>query len=110
MLNNFNFNHLYYFYIIAKNNSIAKSTKELNVSQPTLSQQLKHFEEYLGHDLFTRKGRSITLNKRGEYLLDYCHEIFSKAEAMLEGFPPQVQIDNNTISTNLSENKEITLS
>ena len=86
MLNDLNFNHLYYFHVIAKEGSLAKATKVLNVSQPTLSQQLRQFEDHIGRELFGRKGRSLDLNEDGKYIFEYTTKIFEEAETMLTGF------------------------
>ncbi|MBC98012.1 MAG: hypothetical protein CME63_09700 [Halobacteriovoraceae bacterium] len=93
MLNNFNFNHLYYFYVIATEGSLVSASKILNVSQPTLSQQLKQFEEAMGRELFARYGRSLQLNEHGEYLLSFAVEIFTKSQEMLSGFKYKNSID-----------------
>lgn len=86
MLNSLNFNHLYYFHVIAKEGSLAKATTVLNVSQPTLSQQLRQFEDHIGRELFGRKGRSLELNEEGKYIFKYTTKIFSEAESMISGF------------------------
>lgn len=86
MLNSLNFNHLYYFHIIAKEGSLAKATTVLNVSQPTLSQQLRNFEEKIGRELFGRKGRSLELNQDGKYIFEHTSKIFAEAENMISGF------------------------
>ena len=36
-----NYHHLYYFFVIAKEGSIAKACEKLFLAQPTLSTQLK---------------------------------------------------------------------
>lgn len=92
---NINFNHLYYFHVIASMNSLVKATKFLKVSQPTLSHQLKLFEERLGHELFDRQGRSLELNKHGKYLLEYTQNIFHEVETMLTGFSYQLRINTD---------------
>lgn len=38
----FNFPHLDYFYIIAQSSALSQAAKELRLSQPALSYQLKH--------------------------------------------------------------------
>lgn len=86
MLNSMNFNHLYYFHIIAKEGSLAKATSVLKVSQPTLSQQLRNFEEKIGRELFSRKGRSLELNQDGKYIFEHTTKIFAEAENMITGF------------------------
>lgn len=78
-----NLNHLYYFSIIAKVGSISKAAKDLYVTQPALSHQLKQLEDSLGCKLFDRRGRSLLLNKKGEYLLGFANHIFRESENMI---------------------------
>jgi len=49
-----NYNHLFYFWMVAREGSIARAAEELLVSQPTISVQLKELEAAVGHDLFHR--------------------------------------------------------
>ena len=109
MLNSINFNHLYYFYIIAREESLVKSAKKLNVTQPTLSQQLRQFESNIGHKLFSRYGRSLKLNNYGKYLYEHTKDIFYRAEKMLTGFNYQLSINTEVqysigISPSISRN------
>ena len=53
-----NYHHLLYFYTIAREGSIAKACKQLHLTQPTISAQLRALEESLGEQLFLRSGRS----------------------------------------------------
>lgn len=77
-----NFNHLYYFWIIAREGSIKKASQKLNLTQPGLSGQLKKLEEHFSRKLFDRKVRKLILNDVGRVALDYCNNIFSLAEEM----------------------------
>ena len=61
----FNYHHLYYFYIIARQGSISLAARQLSLAQPTLSAQLKQFEEYLGVKLFNREKKGLSLRKKG---------------------------------------------
>ncbi len=71
-----NYHHLYYFYVIAKEASIARACEKLYLAQPTLSTQLKQFEKSVGHALFTREKQRLTLTERGRLVLDYAESIF----------------------------------
>ena len=77
-----NFNHLYYFWTIAREGSIKKASQKLNLTQPGLSGQLKNLEDYFGKKLFDRKVRKLVLNDVGKMALDYCNSIFDLAEEM----------------------------
>lgn len=71
-----NFNHLYYFYIVAKEGSIKGAAEKLFVSQPTISDQIKLLEEHFDCKLFERRNRSLFLTKEGSFALKYAEKIF----------------------------------
>ncbi len=71
-----NFNHLYYFYIVANEGSIKGASEKLHVSQPTISDQLKLLEEHFGCKLFDRRNRSLFLTDEGKLALKYSQKIF----------------------------------
>lgn len=77
-----NYHHLYYFYVIAKEGSIAKACGRLLLAQPTLSAQLKQFEKNIGRPLFERRPRKLTLTEEGRIVLDYAESIFELGEEM----------------------------
>jgi LysR family transcriptional activator of nhaA len=72
-----NYHHLHYFWVIAREGSITRATKELRLTQPTLSAQLRALEESLGEPLFHRSGRSLVLTEVGRMAFQYADEIFS---------------------------------
>lgn len=84
MLNRLNFHHLYYFKVIATEGSISKASVKLLLGQPTLSMQLKQFEDQIGHPLFERKNRSLVLTEMGRVVLSYANEIFALGQEMLD--------------------------
>lgn len=72
-----NYHHLLYFWTVARAGSIAKATKELHLTQPTISTQLKALEHRLGGPLFERMGRGLVPNELGRVVLRYADEIFT---------------------------------
>jgi LysR family transcriptional regulator, transcriptional activator of nhaA len=72
----FNYHHLYYFYVIAKEGSISKATEQLRLAQPTLSAQLKQFENFLNTPLFIRDHKHLILTEEGHKVLSYAKLIF----------------------------------
>jgi LysR family transcriptional regulator, transcriptional activator of nhaA len=84
-----NYNHLYYFWIVAREGSIARAAEELMVSQPTISIQLKELESAFGHRLFDRVGRGLQLTDAGRIALNYANEIFSLGQEMANALEHQ---------------------
>lgn len=80
----FNFHHLYYFYTIAKAGSVSKAAKELHLSQPALSYQLKQLEDFLGVKLFERRGRKLLLTEDGRSAMSYAGQIFDTGKEFVD--------------------------
>ncbi len=83
-MNQLNYHHLFYFKVIATEGSISKAAQKLRLGQPTLSMQLKQFEEFIGHTLFERKNRSLILTEMGQMVLSYANEIFRLGDELVD--------------------------
>ncbi|MFZ4405227.1 MAG: LysR family transcriptional regulator, partial [Pseudobdellovibrionaceae bacterium] len=79
-----NYHHLLYFKTIAEENSVSKAALKLRLGQPTLSAQLKQFEENIGVKLFERQHKKLVLTEQGKVALDYARNIFKMGEEMYE--------------------------
>lgn len=79
-----NYHHLFYFKTIAEEGSVSKAAEKLLLGQPTLSAQLKHFEETLGVQLFERHHKKLILTEQGKVALDYSKNIFRMGSEMYE--------------------------
>jgi LysR family transcriptional activator of nhaA len=79
-----NYHHLYYFKTIAEEESVSKAAAKLRLGQPTLSAQLKQFEENLGVSLFQRQHKKLVLTDQGKIALDYARNIFKMGSEMYE--------------------------
>ena len=54
-----NFNHLYYFHVVACTGSLAAASRRLNVTQPTISAQIRQLEASLNATLFERAASGL---------------------------------------------------
>ena len=54
------FRLLQYFLAIAREETILKAAESLNVTQPTLSRQMKELEDHLQKQLFIRGNRTVS--------------------------------------------------
>ncbi len=79
-----NYHHLLYFYIVAREGSIARASKVLRLAQPTLSGQIHKLEDSLDEKLFERQGRNLVLTEMGRVAYRYAEEIFSLGGEMRE--------------------------
>ncbi|MBI1823345.1 MAG: LysR family transcriptional regulator [Nitrospirae bacterium] len=79
-----NYHHLYYFKAIAEEGSVSKAAAKLRLGQPTLSSQLKRFEEILGIRLFERKHKRLVISEQGKIALEYARNIFKMGNEMIE--------------------------
>lgn len=68
---------LNYFVTIAKEKSMTRAAEKLNITQPTLSRQIRDLEEDLGVTLFRRSSRELQLTGDGQYLYNRSLEILS---------------------------------
>ena len=72
-----NYNHLQYFWVVAREGSIARASGVLNLTPQTISGQLKLLDEAVGTPLFDRVGRRLQLSDMGKVVFQYADEIFS---------------------------------
>lgn len=71
-----NYHHLRYFQEVAREGNLTRAASRLNVSQSALSTQIRQLEDRLGHALFERGGRAMTLTEAGRIALDHAQRIF----------------------------------
>jgi LysR family transcriptional regulator, transcriptional activator of nhaA len=71
-----NYHHLLYFWVVAREGSLAKASAELRLAQSTISGQIRALERSLGEQLFTKSGRRLALTEIGRTVYRYADEIF----------------------------------
>ncbi|QQR90631.1 MAG: LysR family transcriptional regulator [Myxococcales bacterium] len=85
-----NYQHLQYFWTVAREGSIVGASKVLHVSSPTISVQINQLESLYGHELLLRQGRSLRLTEKGHAVFKYADTIFrtgDELEKFLMGQP-----------------------
>lgn len=78
-----NFHHLRYFWMVARSGSLTQAAQDLRVSQSSVSAQIRMLEGSLGHPLFERHHRRLTLTPFGAQVLHYARAIFELGEELL---------------------------
>ena len=79
-----NFNHLYYFHVVATEGSIAKAAQKLGLTQPTISEQLRELERSLGEALFDRTPSGLKITAAGSQAYQHTSIMFGASERLLE--------------------------
>src|SRR5260370_37316641 len=79
-----NYHHLLYFWVVAKEGSLGRGSKEPRLAHPTISGQIHRVEDICGSKLFSRRGRNLVLTDVGRVAFRYDDEIFSLGQEFLD--------------------------
>ena len=79
-----NYHHLHYFWVVAREGTIARACDQLHLTQPAISKQLRQLEHSVGERLFKRVGRHLALTETGQLVFGYADEIFSLGQELTE--------------------------
>ena len=79
-----NYHHLLYFWMVAREGSVTRASRQLRLAQPTVSGQIRTLEAALGEKLFHRKGRNLVLTDVGRVAFRYADEIFGLGRELVE--------------------------
>jgi LysR family transcriptional regulator, transcriptional activator of nhaA len=81
-----NFNHLYYFWAVAKDGSISAARRRLFLTQSSLSMQVKSLEKSLKKRLLVRGRHGVTLTPAGRLAFEYAEKLFARSEEFVHAF------------------------
>jgi len=101
-LKDVNWNQVYYFYEVAKRLSMKQASHHLQVSPPTVSEQIKRLEESLGFPLFKREARQLELAPEGQRLYEYARDMFDAGHRFLDAVTSDA-IGGYTVRVGLQE-------
>jgi LysR family cyn operon transcriptional activator len=74
---------LRYFVKVAETLNFSEASKALNITQSTLSQQIKQLEDEIGTQLFTRSSHRVLLTEAGIELLPCANKTLRDAQLCL---------------------------
>lgn len=78
----FNYRHLYYFWIVAKEGGMSRAAARLDMAVQTVSAQVRELERDLGCQLLKPAGRGLALTEAGVAALQQAEHIFQLGEAL----------------------------
>lgn len=76
----FNYKHLYYFWVVAKEGGISRAAEKLDMAVQTVSAQVRELERALGYALLKPAGRGLVLTDAGQAALQQADQIFQLGE------------------------------
>ena len=94
----FNYRHLYYFWVVAKEGGMSRAAARLDMAVQTVSAQVRELERDLGCQLLKPAGRGLALTEAGVAALQQAEQIFQLGEAL----PAQVRAATQRRSVRLA--------
>ena len=76
----FNYKHLYYFWVVAKEGGISRAANKLDMAVQTISAQVRELERSLGYALLKPAGRGLVLTDAGIAAMQQADLIFQLGE------------------------------
>lgn len=78
----FNYKHLYYFWVVAKEGGISRAADKLDMAVQTVSAQVRELERSLGYALLKPAGRGLVLTDAGHAAMQQADLIFQLGESL----------------------------
>jgi len=78
----FNYRHLYYFWVVAKEGGITRAAERLGMAVQTVSTQVRELEQSLGYALLKTVGRGVSLTAAGLAAMRQADQIFLLGEQL----------------------------
>jgi LysR family transcriptional activator of nhaA len=78
----FNYKHLYYFWVVAKEGGISRAAEKLDMAVQTVSAQVRELERALGYALLKPAGRGLVLTDAGLAAMQQADQIFLLGESL----------------------------
>ena len=84
MSQSFNYKHLYYFWVVAKEGGVSRAAQRLGMAVQTVSAQVRELERSLGHALLKPAGRGLALTEAGHAAMRQAEQIFELGKRLPE--------------------------
>ncbi len=82
MSKDFNYRHLYYFWVVAKEGGMTRAADRLGMAVQTVSTQVRELERALGYALLKPEGRGVVLTPAGTAAMRQAEQIFQLGEQL----------------------------
>jgi len=79
-----NYQHLLYFWSVVRTGSVTSAARELSLSVPTVSAQLRTLEQRLGEKLLKKAGRGLIPTEVGRVVFTFAEQIFAVGQELID--------------------------
>lgn len=79
-----NYHHLRYFWAAVKEGGVTRASRKLNVTQPTVSGQIRELEQVIDEPLIARDSAKFELTEAGQICYRYAEKIFELGREMVD--------------------------
>ena len=79
-----NYHHLFYFWTVGKAGTVSAAARQLHLTRPTVTSQIRELEKSIGKKLLEQQGRGLVLTEFGQQVFDYAEDIFSIGHQLRE--------------------------
>jgi LysR family transcriptional activator of nhaA len=99
----FNYRHLYYFWVVAKEGGMSHAAARLDMAVQTVSAQVRELERDLGCQLLKPAGRGLVLTEAGVAALQQAEHIFQLGEALPELARSAAQVKSVRLTVGIAD-------
>ncbi len=99
----FNYRHLYYFWIVAKEGSMTRAANRLDMAVQNVSAQVRELERDLGCQLLKPAGRGLALTEAGVEALRQAEQIFQLGETLPERVRQAAQAPSMRLAVGIAD-------
>ena len=103
MSGNFNYRHLYYFWVVAKEGGMSRGAARLGMAVQTVSTQVRELERALGHVLLKPAGRGLVLTEAGQAALRQADLIFQLGERLPDAVQEALQAPSVRLAVGMAD-------
>jgi LysR family transcriptional activator of nhaA len=99
----FNYKHLYYFWVVAKEGGITRAADKLGMAVQTVSAQVRELERALGYSLLKPAGRGLVLTDAGLAAMQQADQIFQLGESLPDRVRDAVSAPSVRLAVGISD-------
>jgi LysR family transcriptional activator of nhaA len=103
MSTTFNYKHLYYFWVVAKEGGITRAADKLGMAVQTVSAQVRELERSLGYALLKPAGRGLVLTDAGLAAMQQADQIFQLGESLPDRVRDAVSAPSVRLAVGISD-------